>query len=227
VAFAAAPITPRSTRPVAMDAAGSSAQFGMIEGADSGPLPGEPVLSYQVYAPDSYRPPRRSVADVPRRTLGSTALGLRVCLFLVGLCCVVGTAAAIIAVSTDDIPKAKGPVAAGRPVLVSTGSAPLAPTADPPPAAAAAAPVAAAASPGADPHAGAAESASPAPVKKKRKARPAGSAGPGAGLFTTAIGGSPPPSGPQASPILAKGATPPPNPYAGLPTVSPHPKTKK
>ena len=98
-----------------------------IEEIDDGPAP--PDLSYQVYKPGTpVRPSAKSLEaiEVPPKT----SVALRVCLVLLGLCVVFGTAAAVIAVSSDDAPKVVAPPAASiAPPVVST----TAPIIEPPP----------------------------------------------------------------------------------------------
>ncbi len=96
--------------------------------------PPPPDLSYQVYTPGtSARPSAKSLAEID--VVPKTSLALRVVLVLLGLCVVFGTAAAVIAVSSDDAPKPAAPAAStaavAPPPVVSTP----APIVEPPPAA--------------------------------------------------------------------------------------------
>jgi hypothetical protein len=62
-------------------------------------------LTYQVFTANDLAGPRSGPRSGDPLTAGKTSIGLRVCLMLVGLCVVFGTAAAVIAVSTEDAPK--------------------------------------------------------------------------------------------------------------------------
>ena len=162
------------------------------------------ALTYQVYAPDAL-PSQRSMPSLASASFQvapqKPSVALRVCLVLVGVCVVVGTAALIIAGSSDDSPraaKAEGAAAsasASALALVSPSSpssAPVAPAAVEPPAGSVAV-----AAPPPDPPA--------APVKptKGTKAKAAGSSA--AGLRGVAL--PPNPFGGGAGGGSAKPAT--------------------
>lgn len=163
----------------------------------SSPVIEQPALSFQVYEP-GVAPPRTTVRPTAEAVPASKmSLGVRVCLFLVGLCVVVGTASAIVAVSTDDppskAPAVTGPAAHPPPVLVSTGTLPLTdPNAPPIVAAPAVAP-----SIVIDP----APTGTPTPTVG---ATPASAKKP--------VAPTPAPKG--SAPPQVRGAAPPPNPYA-------------
>lgn len=156
----------------------------------------DPALSFQVYSPDELRD-ARPLARSPStpRLASKMSLGAKICIFLVGLCIVVGTASAIIAVSTDDAPKK---TSKPGPVLVSTGTVPIAEPAPPP----SSAPAAAASSIVIDPD--------PSPA--------AASAGAGGTTSTTSTAApaaaSAKKGGKPGAPPAVKGVAPPPNPYA-------------
>ncbi len=157
------------------------------------------ALTYQVYAPDAL-PSQRSMPSLASASFQvapqKPSVALRVCLVLVGVCFVVGTAALIIAGSSDDSPraaKAEGAAASASALaLVSPSSAPVAPAAVEPPAGSVAV-----AAPPPDPPA--------APVKptKGTKAKAAGSSA--AGLRGVAL--PPNPFGGGAGGGSAKPAT--------------------
>lgn len=174
----------------------------IVEG--SSPRLEEPALSFQVYSPGEAQAPRptaRSSASDAKIPAPGMSLGLRVCLFLVGLCVVVGTASAIVAVSTDDPPPKPAATTPANPppVLVSTGTLPLVDPNGVPPVTAPVGSIVI------DPPA---PSGTPTPVAGGAGAAPAGSG-------KKPIG-SPPVGAPKSSaPPNVRGAAPPPNPYAG------------
>lgn len=170
----------------------------------SSPRIEEPALSFQVYSPGDSppRPTSRSVSDAKIPAPGMS-LGVRVCLFLVGLCVVVGTASAIVAVSTDDPapkPATSTTPANPPPVLVSTGSLPLNDPNAPPVTAPAGSIVI-------DP---------PPPASGTPTPTVAAGAGAAVGVSGKKPIGGPPTTAPKSSaPPQVRGAAPPPNPYAG------------
>lgn len=161
------------------------------------------ALTYQVYAPDAL-PSQRSMPSLASASFQvapqKPSVALRVCLVLVGVCVVVGTAALIIAGSSDDSPraaKAEGAAASASALaLVSPSSAPVAPAAVEPPAASTAVSVAVAAPPPDPP-------AAPLKPTKGTKAKAAGSSA--AGLRGVAL--PPNPFGGGAGGGSAKPAT--------------------
>ena len=142
---------------------------------------GSGALTYQVYAPDalpSQRPMMSSLASGSfQAPVATPSIALRVCLVLVGVCFVVGTAALIIAGASDDSPHASKAAASAEASSLPSASVASALSAAPepePPVVAAVAP-----SPPDPPPA-------PVPAKPaKAKAKAAGSSAPG--LRTVAL----------------------------------------
>ena len=89
---------------------------------------GSGPLTYQVYNP-SASPAARSMsrASYPPEKSSKASLGLRVCLVLLGVCFVVGTASAIVIGAADDAPRA------AKPASTATSAATSAPAAETPP----------------------------------------------------------------------------------------------
>jgi len=88
------------------------------------------ALTYQVYAPDAL-PSHRSMPSLASASFPIAApkpsIALRVCLVLVGVCVVVGTAALIIVGASDDSPSAsKASTAAAASAAASPTSSPSA-----------------------------------------------------------------------------------------------------
>lgn len=94
-------------------------------------------LTYQVYTPQDLARPislSRGEISVPK----GTSLGLKICMLLLGVCVVFGTAAAIIAVSSDDAPAPKpatraASTASAAPVETAPPVVPVSTVVTPPP----------------------------------------------------------------------------------------------
>jgi len=173
---------------------------------------GASALTFQVYEPDALPGPRPAAqrrASVAAIETTKPSVAVRACLFLLGLCVVVGTASAVVAVTSDDAPR---PAAArANPVLLTTASVPVAaPETDP------ASPVAPPSSPidvtGALP-----TSAMLAPFAAPNAAPPA---------TTASTPATSPTTKPKklAPPAAVRQAAPPPNPYGGAAAAAPRPK---
>lgn len=90
------------------------------------------ALTYQVYNPASSptgRAPALSRVSFPEPGVPKASVGLQVCLVLLGVCVVVGTAGAIILSGADDPPKA----ATANAPSASVSAAPTPPPPSPPP----------------------------------------------------------------------------------------------